>query len=89
MAHIGPKENELSYIFMKKENKFSCLFGHNIISNCLYKAIRKHIVAKKTTELVKDVFFIVMLSKLLGSKMPILEDYLKQVYTINTERYIQ
>ena len=33
MAHIGPKENSLSYIFMKKVNEFSSLFGHNIISN--------------------------------------------------------
>ena len=32
---------------MKKENEFSCLFGHNIISNGL-----EIILAKKTTELV-------------------------------------
>ena len=37
---------------MKKENKFSCLFGHCIISNGLYQAIRNNIVPKKTTELV-------------------------------------
>ena len=37
---------------MKKENEFSCLFGHNITCNGLYQAIRINIVAKKTTELV-------------------------------------
>ena len=37
---------------MKKKNEFSRLFGHNIISNGLYQAIRNNIVAKKTTELV-------------------------------------
>ena len=41
MDHVGPKENWLSCFFMKKENKFSCLFGHNII-----------ILDKHTTELV-------------------------------------
>ena len=30
---------------MKNENEFTCLFGHNIISN-------GHVYAKKTTELV-------------------------------------
>ena len=33
---------------MKMENEFSCHFGHNIISNGLYQAIRIKIVAKKT-----------------------------------------
>ena len=33
LAHIRTKKNWLSYLFMKKENEFSCLFGHNIISN--------------------------------------------------------
>ena len=51
MAHIGPKENYLSYNFMKKKSEFSCLFGHNIISNGLCQTIRNNIVAKKTTEL--------------------------------------
>ena len=37
---------------MKKGKEFSCLFGHNIISNGLYQAIKNNIVAKKTTELV-------------------------------------
>ena len=37
---------------MKKENEFSCLFGHNIISNGLYQAIRYNVEAKKTTEFV-------------------------------------
>ena len=36
---------------MKKENLFICLFGHDIISNGLYQAIKNNIVAKKTTEL--------------------------------------
>ena len=36
---------------MKKENEFSCIFGHNIISNGLYQAIRNNI-DYKTTELV-------------------------------------
>ena len=41
------------YIFIKKENKFSCIFGYNIIFNGLYLAIRNNILAKKkTTELV-------------------------------------
>ena len=30
LAHTGPKENYLSYIFMKKENEFSCLFDQKI-----------------------------------------------------------
>ena len=37
---------------MKKETELSCLFAHDIISNCLYQAIRNNIVAKKITELV-------------------------------------
>ena len=37
---------------MKKENEFSCLFGHNIISNDLYQAIKNNIVIKKSTEIV-------------------------------------
>ena len=36
--------------FYENENLFSCLFGHNIISNGLYQAIKNKIVAKKTTE---------------------------------------
>ena len=34
---------------MKVENEFSYLFGHNIISNGLYQAIRNNIVAKKNS----------------------------------------
>ena len=37
---------------MKKKNEFSYLFGHNIISNGLYQAIKNNIVAKNTTGLV-------------------------------------
>ena len=37
---------------MKKKNRFSCLFGYNIISNVLYQAIRNNTVAEKTTKLV-------------------------------------
>ena len=50
LAHIELKENYRSYIFMKKENEFSSLFGHNIISNGLYQTNRINIVAKNTTE---------------------------------------
>ena len=46
-VHIWPKENELSYIFIKKENEFSCLIGHNIISNGLFQAIRNNIGQKR------------------------------------------
>ena len=31
---------------MKKKNEFSCVFGHNIISNGLYQAIRNNIGQK-------------------------------------------
>ena len=37
---------------MKKKNEISYLFGHNIICNSLYKAIRNNIVAKMTIELI-------------------------------------
>ena len=37
---------------MKKKKEFSWFFGHNIISNDLYQAIRNNIVANNTTELV-------------------------------------
>ena len=52
---------------MKKENEFSCLFGHNIISNGLYQAIRQ-----KTTELVllfhKNITKLVFLCPKMGQK---------------------
>ena len=57
---------------MKKENEFICLFGHNIISNCLYQAIRIDIVVKKTTELVllfhKKKTMLVFLSPIVAKK---------------------
>ena len=37
---LGQKKTSLVCLFMKKENKFSCLFGQNIISNGLYQAIK-------------------------------------------------
>ena len=41
-VHVWPKENQLSCLFMKKENEFSCHFGYNITSNGLYQAIRNN-----------------------------------------------
>ena len=55
LANIGPIEIQFSCLYMKKENKFSCLFDHNVISNGLIQANRNNnnnIVAKKTTQLV-------------------------------------
>ena len=49
---LGLRKTSLVIILWKNENEFSCLFGHNIIFNDLYKAIRNNIVAKKTNELV-------------------------------------
>ena len=40
---------------MKKENEFSYFFGHNIISNCLSKAIRNNIGQKKHQSVNKNV----------------------------------
>ena len=48
---------------MKKKNEFSCLFGHNIISNGLTYAIRYNIVAKKTTKL--DLLFHKKITKII------------------------
>ena len=47
---ISQRKTSLVF-FLRKENEFSCLFGHNIISLGLYQAIRNNIVTKKTTEL--------------------------------------
>ena len=44
LAHIGPKENKVSYIVIKKENEFSFFFGQ-------YRPL-EIILAKKTVELV-------------------------------------
>ena len=38
---LGQRKTSLD-IFMKRENKFSYLFGHNIISNGIYQAIRNN-----------------------------------------------
>ena len=43
-------------VFLKKKNEFSCLFGHNIISNSLYQTIRNDIGKKR--QLNSFFFFI-------------------------------
>ena len=43
---LGQRKNSLVIFFMKKENEFSCLFGHNIISISLYQTIRNNIADK-------------------------------------------
>ena len=43
LTRFWPILDQHSYIFMKKENEFSCLFIHNVISNGLYHVIRNNI----------------------------------------------